>query len=214
MYLRHPSKELNALFEYRPFQGCDPLTAVFLFVGLDANYDKDIENSTILQEILNYHSNGVEFWRRCGVHHPFLLSHYRGDGRRYHSNFARIGFKAEHAQLISFIELLHVPTVGRNKLEVTDLDSGHLAYLQNTIFEGNAKHIFVSAGVLRLMLATNQFDRLERPKHLAGPLPLLYSKDDRCVYLHLHFSNYGKFQAQMDLEAQAIRKLIIPSDAC
>lgn len=67
--------------------------ATFLFVGLDANYSPDLEASPSFQSVLEYHEDGVAFWRRYGVHHPFLLPEYRGDGRRYHRTFAKIGFK-------------------------------------------------------------------------------------------------------------------------
>lgn len=97
MYRQHSSAELNRLFQARPFQGADPENAEFVFVGLDANYDEDLDGTSAFASILEYHRDGAAFWRRHGVHHPFLLPTYRGDGRRYHANFARIGFTPEHA---------------------------------------------------------------------------------------------------------------------
>jgi hypothetical protein len=93
MYIPHPSFELNRRFRLRPYQGVEPSLATFLFVGLDANYSPDLEASPSFQSVLEYHEDGVAFWRRYGVHHPFLLPEYRGDGRRYHRTFAKIGFK-------------------------------------------------------------------------------------------------------------------------
>jgi hypothetical protein len=115
MYSSHPSKRLNDLFENKPFQGQEPERAKILFIGLDANYASNIESCEIFEKIQEYHSDGVAFWQMHGVHHPFLLPEYSGDGRKYHRNFARIGFTPNDAELISFVELLHVPTVGRNK---------------------------------------------------------------------------------------------------
>lgn len=157
MYQSHPSEELNAQFRHRPYQGVEPSAATFLFVGLDANYSATIERSPSFQSVLEYHQDGVAFWRRYGVHHPFLLPEYRGDGRRYHRAFARIGFTPGHATLVSFAELLHVPTVGRNKLVPQDFDPAHLHRLDAAIRHGNAKHIFVSASVARLMQASKTF---------------------------------------------------------
>ena len=208
MYRAHPSSELNRHFAQRPFQGAAPSETTFLFVGLDANYDESIDRSPIFESVLEYHQDGVAFWRRHGVHHPFLLAQYTGDGRRYHRNFARIGFTPRHAQLVSFVELLHVPTIGRNRLTPEDLDGSHLRMVNSAILSGQARHIFVSAGVVRLMRASGAFPWLNGRAASSGVLPVLYRQADRAVYLHLHFSNYGKFQQQLEAEAMAIAALI------
>jgi hypothetical protein len=212
MYRPHPSAELNALFRRRPFQGAEPERARFVFIGLDANYDAGLEDSPSYKAVLEYHSDGARFWRHHGVHHPFLLPEFRGDGRRYHLNFARIGFTAADAEQVSFIELLHVPTVGRNALEPSDLDRQHLARIDALVGGGLTRHVFVSAGVVRLMLASERFPWLKATARSSEPLPVLYSHGGTRVYKHLHFSNYGKFQRQLDLEAQAIARLLRGSD--
>lgn len=208
MYQAHPSRELTSHFAHRPFQGVEPGAAIFLFVGLDANYDESIERSRLFRSALEYHQDGVGFWRRHGVHHPFLLPQYTGDGRRYHRNFARIGFSSQHAHLVSFVELLHVPTVGRNQLTPDDLDPSHLRMVNTAILRGQARHIFVSAGVVRLMRASGSFPWLTGSAASSGVLPVLYRQTDRAVYLHLHFSNYGKFQQKMEVEAKAIATIV------
>lgn len=206
MYQSHPSPELNRLFIERPFQGADPEKAKYVFVGLDANYASDLENSSSYHEVLEYHLDGVAFWQKYGVHHPFLLSSYRGDGRRYHINFARIGFTSKEASDVSFIELLHVPTVGRSMLESSDLKGNHLQLINTLITRGDYRHVFLSAGVIRLMQASGHFQWLERaqPKQV---LPKLIKIGATQVYQHLHLSNYGKFQAQLNEEAAAINRL-------
>ena len=208
MYEPHPSSELNEQFSHRPYQGVEPSQATFLFVGLDANYDPDLERSVSFRSVLEYHQDGVAFWQRYGVHHPFLLPQYRGDGRRYHRTFAKIGFSPEHAGLVSFVELLHVPTVGRNKLSPQDLDLSHLRRINMAIVHGKAQHIFVSAGVARLMQASKAFPWLAKEPAGPGPLRVLYKDSSRVVYSHLHFSNYGKFQQQLEQEANAIGALL------
>lgn len=208
MYQPHPSSELNAHFRHRPYQGVEPSTTTFLFVGLDANYEADLERLPSFQRVLEYHQDGVAFWRQHGVHHPFLLPQYRGDGRRYHRTFARIGFTPAHASLVSFAELLHVPTVGRSKLTPQDLDPSHLDWLNSAILRGTAEHIFVSAGVARLMLASKAFPWLPKKTAASGPLGIIYREPSRTVYSHLHFSNYGKFQQQLEEEARAIAALL------
>lgn len=211
MYQLHPSSELNVLFRHRPYQGVELEAATFLFIGLDANYDPNLERSSSFRSVLEYHQDGVAFWRRHGVHHPFLLPEYRGDGRCYHRAFARIGFTPEHANLVSFVELLHLPTVGRNKLAPQDLDPSHLQRINAAILHGKATHIFVSAGVARLMQSSKAFPWLPREPSGSGPLRIFYSEPSRSVYSHLHFSNYGKFQQKMEVEAHAIATLLAAS---
>lgn len=109
MYQSHPSTVLSELFARKPYQGVSPEEATFLFVGLDANYSSDIEQSTVFPALRAYHEDGPAVWRRYGVHHPFLLPDYKGDGRRYHKTFAKIGFTPDHADMVSFAELLHLP---------------------------------------------------------------------------------------------------------
>ncbi|MGQ0798666.1 MAG: hypothetical protein ACT4NL_00940 [Pseudomarimonas sp.] len=182
--------------------------ARFLFVGLDANYAADIESSATFPELLAYHEDGPSFWRKHGVHHPFLLPNYSGDGRRYHQTFAKIGFLPEHADLVSFAELLHLPTVGRSNLVPKDLDPTHLRQLHTAIFGGQAKYVFLSAGVLRLLTGTNKFPQLGEVRETSGALRILFKSPDRTVFLHLHFSNYGKFEVQLRAEAKAIADLL------
>jgi len=46
MYVEHPSLELRERFARQPFQGVEPSSAKFLFIGLDANYATSIESSS------------------------------------------------------------------------------------------------------------------------------------------------------------------------
>lgn len=209
MYVVHPSPELNALFARKAYQGVVPDKAAFLFVGLDANYEAQIDKKPIFSEIREYHNDGVAFWRKNGVHHPFLLPSYSGDGQFYHRSFARIGFGVEHSDLVSFVELLHMPTVGRNRISATDLDSSHLKALNSAIIEGEAAHIFLPTGVAQLMRKTGIFPWLEQtPTEKMGSLGVLFRSPTKTVYSHLHFSVYGKFELQKVEQAAAIRSLL------
>lgn len=212
MYELHPSRILTELFIKKPYQGVHPESARFLFIGLDANYAPQIESSPIFPDLLRYHEDAPEFWRSTGVHHPFLLPQYQGDGRRYHRTFAKIGFKPVHADKVSFIEMLSYPTVGRSLLVAQDLDSSHLNLIRCAVFNGQAQFIFVSAGVQRLMLSSGMFPELFNVRRTFGALRVLYEDKDRTVFLHLHFSNYGKFEKQLQLEAIEISGLISCND--
>jgi len=209
VYVPHPSRELNDLFAHKPYQGAVPHQADFLYVGLDANYDEKIETTPAFSKILEYHSDGVAFWRKYGVHHPFLLPGYSGDGRRYHQSFARIGFTPAQAGLVSFVELLHLPTVGRNILVPGDLVPDHLKWLEAVIRQGPARHIFIPDKVARLMRATRLFSWLPRaPDRTFGSLGIWFRQGSKTVYSHLHFSVYGKFEHRKASELVAMRSLL------
>ena len=112
MYHLHPSSMLNKLFRAKPYQGADPLDAKFLFLGLDANYEKDLSDKWYFSEITDYLDNGVRYWQSKVVHHPFMLPDYKGDGKLYHRRFAEIGFSPSDAPDISFTELM-ISSTGR-----------------------------------------------------------------------------------------------------
>jgi hypothetical protein len=204
----HPSRTLHERFLVKPYQGVKPESSTFLFVGLDANYCKNIQDNEIFSQLLEYHEDGPRFWINKGVHHPFLLPSYSGDGKLYHKNFSRVGFGEEQAGLVSFVELYHLPTFGRNALCTDDLDVGHLEKLNEWIMRGSAKHIFISATVANLMRSTGIFSWLPgKPTAGSGTLKVLYQGNDKSIYQNLHFSNYGKFAEQLRLEAAEIRKM-------
>jgi hypothetical protein len=214
MYSVHPSAELNRLFGAKPYQGAPLEAASFLFVGLDANYSPDIDRHVIFPEIMAYHSDGVSFWRRHGVHHPFLLPGYTGDGQFYHRSFAKIGFESRHADQVSFIELLHLPTCGRNKLMPADLDRSHLSRLDDVIVNGSAKHIFIPPTVARLMRLTHAFPWLpDEPEPTPGALGVLFRQRAKTIYTHLHFSVYGKFSKRKKEETAMIRGIVRSTEA-
>ena len=212
MFLPHPSARLNDLFGRKPHQVSHPAEAKFLFVGLDANYAPDIESSPIFASLLKYHEDGVSFWQRCGVHHTFLLPRYRGDGRRYHQAFARIGFEPRHAHLVSFIELLHLPTVGTSGLKPEDFLAEHLNYVNEVIVNGRAEHVFVSSSVLRHMHQSKRFPWARLPKPSSTLLPVVHRTARLAVYQHLHLSyQWGRVE-QLRSEAEGIANLIPRSD--
>lgn len=149
----HPSKELVQLFSEKPYQGNNPADAQILIVGNDANYSPEITNhKAIFKEILDYHADGVSFWKRTGQHHPFLLSDYpfdrRKGGVRYHLNFRKLDFSPEYAGRFSFIELLNVPTTGNTgsdkDLFFSLLDKDHLMWIESLILRGDKKFVLIN----------------------------------------------------------------------
>lgn len=206
-YQLHPSAKLVAHFKEKPWQGCHPATARFLFVGLDANYSADIDRT--LPEVFRYHEDGVAFWQTRGVHHPFLLPKYGGSGRKYHAKFAEIGFTPQHAGQVSFVEALHLPTVGVNKLTAADLDRQHLQRLADIIDHGEAEHVFLSSGVTNLLRQVPQFRWLPRqPNPGKEALGVLRERQGQTIYQMYHLSCYGWQLGVLDRQIGEIRGML------
>ena len=211
MYFSHRNSKLHELFSHKSYQGADPATAQFLFVGLDANYDPNIGDTLCFSEIVSYLEDGVRYWRQRGYHHPFMHPDYRGDGAPYHRRFAEIGFKKAHAELVSFVELIDVPTSGRSNLKLNDLKPSHLDQLRDWVLAGRASNIYIPPGVSHLLRKTPQFSWLpDEPISHDGSLPVLFRSDQKVVFAPFHFSCVGKhcLKKDRDLQIRDIGKLI------
>lgn len=200
-YNRHANEELIEAYDKQPlpYQGADPTRARCIFIGLDANFEEHIENSIIFHDVLTYLNNGPEFWRQRGSHHPFLLDGYAGGGRFYHENFARIGFTTQHADCVSFVELLPFPTYGRSNLNREDLSTPeiqeHLRKLNDIILCGNQR-IFITTTVGQLLKRSSaHFAWLPNEPSQDRDGLLVYLKRwhndiKDCVYWHTFFSRW------------------------
>ncbi|MCX5855133.1 MAG: hypothetical protein NTZ24_11320 [Deltaproteobacteria bacterium] len=216
MYNEHPCKDLKRAFSLKPFQGAEPEYSKFLFVGLDANYDICIQNNPIFMELLNYLDNGVEFWKKQGVHHPFLLPTYQGDGQYYHKTFSAIGFGPKNAADVSFIELLNVPTYGKSALVVKDLVDKdkpeklkHLQRVNAAILNGSARYVFIPGSVAKLMRASGQSPWLPNtPTSNVRHLKVWKQMNTKTIYWHYHLSVYGKFYQEKLNQLDEIKALI------
>ncbi len=211
MFFPHPNTKLHELFSFKPYQGTDPASAQFLFFGLDANYDKDIGNKPYFPEIVSYLVDGARYWKEKGFHHPFRNPDYRGDGRLYHERFAQIGFTTDHAEQVSFVELIDVPTYGKSNLNVNDLKASHMDRIFDWVRNGNASYIFVPPGVARLLRSTSQFSWLpDKPVSRQGSLPVLFHSTRKTVFSPFHFSCVGKncLKKDRDLQIRDIGRLL------
>lgn len=145
----HPSTKLKELYKQKYWQGQVPAKAKILFLGLDANWDKYIETNEAFLYIEEYLNNGVVFWKKYGIHHPFLLPEYRKKGGyKYHQRFSKLGISKEYADDISFVELVKVPTFGtstKGKKEYQSLiDTDYIKHLNDIIFDDRNKIVFLS----------------------------------------------------------------------
>ena len=159
-FQKHTSEKMVDLFNEKPYQGQSPEKAKIIYLSSDANYSPEISNHKFFNYILEYQKDGIAFWKKYGVHHPFLLPDYPFNKSRagvpFHRNFSKISLGSGYAKHISFLELLDIPTIGnksQNKKLFYDLVSqSHLEYIDALILNGGRKLFFVSRGVLKDML--------------------------------------------------------------
>ena len=114
-YNIHPSKKLNNIYKIKNYQGANPKEAKILFVGRDPNWIHNIEDSLLFENIEEYLSDGISYWKKNKIHHPFLSKDYKGDGKRYHQKFSQLEISPDYSHNISFVELIGFPTTGMAK---------------------------------------------------------------------------------------------------
>lgn len=201
----HPSYRLNEAYRKKYWQVQDPKYAKIIFLGLDANWDINIENNTdIFQEVLEYLYDGVTYWQQKGYHHPFLSPNYnKGDGFTYHARFLKTGISSEYAGNISFVELLNMPTYGMSskspKLFNSLIDIDYLRELDGIIFNQNPKIVFIPKSVyekiskikkvLKLPSLFAFESELIQGENYSNRLMNIHSSNNVSIFIHTHFSN-------------------------
>jgi hypothetical protein len=197
-YKKHPSKKLNELYAKNAHQGAEPLDAKVIFVGRDPNWSETIDSTEYFKHVDAYLSDGVSFWQKEGVHHPFLLNDYKGDGKRYHTIFSKIGIDKIHAAEISFVELIGAPTVGmakkNNKLFKEILlsaeNTAHLKELEKILLS-KGKLIFIAWGLLDDFKLINKelggFDSISKIDKAQLDITKLNQVGN--LFIHKHFSD-------------------------
>jgi len=189
VYQRHKSSKLNALFEAKPYQGQNPEKARLIFIGNDANYFEEIAEHDFFKYIEEYHSDGCRFWKKYGVHHPFLIDSYpfnkRSGGVPYQRTFSKLNLSKDHANFISFVELLDVPTTG-----VTSTDENvfwslinleHLQWIDSVLVSEPPKLVFLTRGVFKHLLQLKKrfgiLSWLSDVKIKTGGMQTIYEKN-------------------------------------
>lgn len=195
-YSKHSSSELNKLFLSRPYQGQSPRKAKFIFMGLDANFAQDIETTDCFPFIKEYLMDGVQFWKKYKVHHPFLLPQYPdGDGVTYHKRFSKLNLAPDYADEISFIELIDVPTVGKTERKqfYKLLNPKYIREIEELLLSTDKKTLFISRSVLtyleRIKKIYNLFTWLPKAPNLKlNNLSLIFENNALRIYGVTHFS--------------------------
>ena len=151
VFQKHPSKLLSKLYSKKNYQGANPVDAKILFVGRDPNWASDIEIKEMFNYVSEYLTDGISFWKKYDIHHPFLLPNNKGDGKRYHKMFSKLNVKSSASNKISFVELIGFPTTGMSKSNkkiflnylTSETNENHLIKLESFLNDKN-KIIFIA----------------------------------------------------------------------
>ena len=116
---------------------------------------------------MEYLLDGRAFWANHGVHHPFLLGGYGGEGLQYHNHFSHIfnhvdgnphgaeqPLPAHVRDGITFAEILPRPTIGNGNIAngamlAEAMGMGHIEWLAGLIFDptwAKRRTVFLSKG--------------------------------------------------------------------
>lgn len=219
IYQQHPSEELNSLYHQSdfPHQGQHPLSAKVIFIGLDANYSPELSvNRQFFDYILNYHEDGVGFWREHGIHHPFLHPLYplsrRTGGVPYHRKFSKMGLDSSFADKISFIELLPIPTTGNTQDPAfwSLFNVGHATKIDSLVTNDDRKLVILSRSVMKKMRTAAQTYGVFEWLPEAFLLGEMTKVSNTIVFGALHFSAAVTNESLLKLGAE-IRKFCYDS---
>jgi hypothetical protein len=196
-FKKHPSNSLIELYRLKNFQGANPASAKVLFVGKDPNWDVNIDSSPIFNLVRDYLCDGVEFWEKHGIHHPFLHPKYDGEGKKYHKAISKLNFNSNYADKISFVEIIGFPTTGMsstntkqfNEFLLSAENKSHLLELDK-LLNDSTKVIFLFWGLINHLKYINKktglfkkFADIDKSKLIRTGLNQIEH-----FYIHKHFS--------------------------
>jgi hypothetical protein len=212
---KHTAPRLVSVF--KGYQGQEPSNARYIFMGLDANFSFTIEKNPIIDEVIEYLSDGVGYWKTKSRHHPFLSPSYdKGSGYRYHLQFSKIGLTRDYADKISFVELLGCPTCGNTNhkrfMELLDVD--YLKRLDTLLSSSKReKMVFIARGAYAELFKVGKkfgcFAWLPEPRKFnQNELYTMCISDTLRVHVITHFSD-----SISDKHIAEIKKVIEASSA-
>ncbi|MGZ9675924.1 hypothetical protein [Flavobacterium sp. GNP001] len=198
VFQKHPSKLLNKLYVKKNHQGAHPKDAKIFFIGRDPNWAINVENMAMFKYIQEYLNDGISFWNKYEIHHPFLLPDYKGDGKRYHTIFSKLKINRAASSEISFLELIGFPTTGMaksntkvfNNYLLSEENKNHLIEL-DFFLSDSTKTIFVAWGLVedfKMIHAKTglfkKFAEIDKSKMLITDLNQFGN-----IFVHRHFSD-------------------------
>ena len=209
-FQKHPSKALINLYNKRNYQGANPIDAKVLFVGKDPNWAINIEELSIFDLVEEYLTDGVRFWKKYNIHHPFLHPKYNGEGKKYHKAISKLNLENKLADKISFIEIIGFPTTGMssvnckqfNEYLLSQENKNHLVELDK-LLNNPEKLVFLFWGIINYLKYLNQktglfekFANLDKQSMNRTDLNKVGN-----IYFHKHFS--------MGISPETLRKIAI-----
>lgn len=196
-FQKHPSKFLIDLYKEKSYQGANPIDAKVIFIGRDPNWAINIDETPIFNLVREYLTDGVKFWEKYDIHHPFLHKDYKGEGKKYHNSISRLNFSKNIARKISFIEIIGFPTTGMSSVNVNKFNEyllspenrNHLIELDR-LLNNSEKLFFFYWGLIDCFKFLNKktglfksFINIDKKSMIRTDL----NKIDN-VYFHKHFS--------------------------
>ncbi|UOK42183.1 MULTISPECIES: hypothetical protein [Flavobacterium] len=214
IFQKHPSKLLNELYSKKNYQGANPFDAKILFVGRDPNWAADVDSNDMFNFFSEYLNDGISFWKKHNIHHPFLLPNYKGDGKRYHIIFSKLKVESNFSDKISFIELIGFPTTGMAKTNnkifleylISESNKNHLSELNNLIND-QSKIIFIAWGLIDdfkfLNNKTGMFQKFANLDKSQMNISDLNQFEN--IFIHRHFSD-AISNATLDKMAEKLKE--------
>lgn len=197
IFQKHPSKMLIIFYNEKSYQGAHPFEANVLFVGRDPNWAINIEELAIFNLVEEYLSDGISFWKKHSIHHPFLDPSYLGEGKKYHKAISRLNLCNSFADKISFIEIIGFPTTGMsstnyklfNEYLLSSENRNHLIELDK-LFNETGKLIFLSWGLIDYLKFVNKKTGLFQKFNNVDKNSLIRTDLNKVgnIYFHKHFS--------------------------
>jgi len=249
-YGAHPDAGAIITAGFNGYQGISPTKARVLVLGLDANWPCDMLSIPVFwDEVKHYLKNPVAYWKSgrpkypasCvdPIHHP-LISEARKAiggkwnqfGTKYHHTFnTQLRLDSCHADCLTFLELLNIPTYGSTtakggpalfkKLLLSAANAGHVKNLNDWLFNPSMKDfklVLLSRAVLEeglkvLVRAIQMKDPFAPPvRRFCVPIPAypgcleFFIINDKTLWCrHTHFSAQS---GAIGKEAPLLRKLI------
>ncbi|MGL2999911.1 hypothetical protein [Flavobacterium sp. RSSB_23] len=217
IFQKHPSGILTSLYDKKNYQGSNPFEARVLLVGRDPNWAMNIEELTIFDMVKEYLSDGVSFWKKYKIHHPFLHQSYNGEGKKYHKAISRLNLGSSFADKISFVEIIGFPTTGMsstnyklfNEYLLSSENKNHLKELDE-LFNNPEKLIFLSWGLIDYLKYVNKktglfqkFTSIDKNSMVRTDLNKVGN-----IYFHKHFS-MGISTATLDKISTEIKQNLL-----
>jgi len=188
----HPDASAIITAGFKGYQGISPAKARVLVLGLDANWPCDMLGIPVFwEEVKRYLKDPVAYWKSgqakypasclAPIHHPLIsvarkavVGKWNQFGTKYHHTFnTKLCLDSCHADCLTFLELLNIPTYGSTtakggpalfkKLLLSSANGSHVKNLNDWLFNSSMRDfrlVLLSRAVLenglKVLVRANQ----------------------------------------------------------